>query len=453
MKSILSKSMQWLNAPVSNAPLTMFRVLFGLLMAFNTLRFWYLGWIEDHFIDPDFHFTYFGFGWVEPLPGWVMYTLHSMAFLAALGIMLGWYYRLAAALFFLLFTYFELIDLTYYLNHYYFISLISALIIFMPLNRSFSLDVYFRRVTPTTHVPRWPLVLIQGQIALVYLYAGLAKMNGDWLFQALPLRIWLPANSDMPVIGSLFNYPLTAFVFSWAGMLFDTFIVFFLFFRKTRPYAYLVVVFFHGVTGWLFQIGVFPLVMSILVLVYFSPEFHERIISSLKKPLGIFPVKAALVGNNLPSKLKSAGLTFLLAYVVFQLVFPWRFVWYPGNMYWTEEAYRFGWRVMLVEKAGTARFFVKEGKTGKEGEVDNRAFLNAHQEKQMSFQPDMILQFAHYLEDVYQEQGLEDPIIRCEAWVTLNGRPGQLLFDPYLELNEIEDSFAPKSWIYPLKND
>lgn len=449
MKLSVQHILFWANKPTSAAPAAMFRVLFGLLMAFNTVRFWYFGWIEDHFINPTFHFTYFGFDWVHPLPAFWMYTLHVVAFMAALLIMVGWLYRWATIVFFVLFTYFELIDLTYYLNHYYFISLMSGIIVFLPLNHYFSLDVRFNRVSELKEFPQWPLRLIQFQIAVVYVYAGLAKLNYDWLFQALPLRMWLPANSDMPLLGPLFNYPETSFVFSWAGMLYDTFIVFFLMWRKTRLPAYFAVVFFHGVTAWLFQIGVFPLVMSILVLVFFSSSFHEKMIERMRK--WVPTVKG--VQRNMavpPVQLKYTGLAVTIAFVAFQLLFPWRFVLYPGNMFWTEEAYRFGWRVMLVEKAGTAQFFVRNNATGKEGEVYNREFLNAHQEKQMSFQPDMILQFAHYLKDFYQNKGVKSVSVRCEAWVTLNGRPSQLLFDPQLDLTKIEDSWAPKTWLNPL---
>jgi hypothetical protein len=448
MKQWFQHMLTWANKPISAAPAAMFRVLFGLLMAFNTVRFWYFGWIEDHFVAPTFHFTYFGFDWVQPLPEFWMYALHVVAFIAAILIMLGWFYRWATIIFFLLFTYFELIDLTYYLNHYYFISLMSGMIIFLPLNRYFSLDVNLGRVSELKELPQWPLRLIQFQIAVVYVYAGLAKLNYDWLFQALPLRMWLPANSDMPVIGWLFNYPETCYAFSWAGMLYDTFIVFFLMWRRTRLIAYTAVLFFHGVTAWLFQIGVFPLVMSVIVLVFFSPEFHQRIIDFLRGSVPSFGVKRS--SSNPSSQLGTAGLEVILLFIGFQILFPWRFVFYPGSMYWTEEAYRFGWRVMLVEKAGTAQFFVKDGNTGKEGEVYNREFLNAHQEKQMSFQPDMIIQFAHHLKEVYEDQGLQDVSVRCETWVTLNGRPSQLLFDPQLDLTKIEDSWAPKTWINPL---
>ncbi|MDV7400521.1 HTTM domain-containing protein, partial [Arthrospira platensis SPKY1] len=99
----------------------------------------------------------------------------------------------------------------------------------------------------------------------------------------------------------------------------------------------------------------------------------------------------------------------MIAYLGFQLLFPWRYVLYPGNLFWTEEGYRFSWRVMLMEKAGTATFYVKDTRSGREGVVDNREFLNPHQEKQMAMQPDMILQFAHFLGRHYEEKGVYKP--------------------------------------------
>ena len=217
--------------------------------------------------------------------------------------------------------------------------------------------------------------------------------------------------------------------------------------------AYAVLVVFHTITGILFQIGVFPLVMSLLVVVFFSEEWHKRVVARLQRVVNsLVKRRRKEPGSKRPDvpRLHKTGFALMATYVLFQLVFPWRFLAYPGSMYWTEEAYRFGWRVMLVEKAGTAQFFVRDGENGREGEVYNRDFLNPHQEKQMSFQPDMILQFAHFLETHFKQQGMKDPVVRCEAWVTLNGRPGQLLFDPQLDLTEIYDSWAPKTWIHPL---
>jgi hypothetical protein len=138
---------------------------------------------------------------------------------------------------------------------------------------------------------------------------------------------------------------------------------------------------------------------------------------------------------------------FLLGYFTFQILFPWRFLFYPGNMFWTEQGYRFGWRVMLMEKAGTATFYVKDAKSGKEGIVDNAEFLNAHQEKQMAMQPDMILQYAHFLGIYYQKKGVENPQVRAEVYVTLNARPSKLLIDSSIDLMTIRDGWSNKEWI------
>ncbi|MFB0907960.1 MAG: HTTM domain-containing protein, partial [Spirosomataceae bacterium] len=106
--------------------------------------------------------------------------------------------------------------------------------------------------------------------------------------------------------------------------------------------------------------------------------------------------------------------SLLIGFIVFQLIFPWRYVLYPGSLFWTEEGYRFSWRVMLMEKAGTVTFYVKGAETNREGIVNNLEFLNTHQEKQMAMQPDMILQFAHFLGEYYEKQGVKNPQVRVE---------------------------------------
>src|SRR5688500_11691874 len=106
----------WLAAPVSIAPLAWFRVLFGLLMVAAMVRFWAKGWIRDLYVDPAFHFSYAGFAWVKPLGHAGTHLLFALIALSALGILLGWRYRLSAWTFFLGFTYAELMDKANYLN-------------------------------------------------------------------------------------------------------------------------------------------------------------------------------------------------------------------------------------------------------------------------------------------------------------------------------------------------
>jgi hypothetical protein len=446
------KTISRLDNPVAIEPLVTFRILFGALMVFSAVRFIALGWIDDHYLQPLFHFKYFGFAWVEVLPPFWMYVVHVLMIMAGLGVMFGFYYRMSAVILFLTFTYTELIDLTYYLNHYYFVSIACGLMVFLPANRNFSLDAFFNSVSLSSTTPQWTVLLLKFQLAIVYFYAGVAKINYDWLIKALPLKIWMPANDELPIVGPMLALSFMPYVFSWFGMLYDCSIVYWLSNRKTRIYAYASVVFFHGITGMMFQIGVFPLVMMAATLIFFSEAWHKQVIDSVKR----ITARLNTTGSNLTSVAPSFHLTTnkvlrfgLLAFVIFQLLFPWRYLLYNGNLFWTEEGYRFSWRVMLMEKAGTATFYVMDKRTGREGVVINTEFLNAHQEKQMAMQPDMILQFAHFLKDYYAKQGLVDPEVRAEVYVTLNARPSQLLIDPKVNLAQVEDTWQPKTWINP----
>ena len=407
----------------------------------GTLRFLLLGWVEDHYLAPKFHFHYFGFSWIEPLPALGMYLVHFLLLMASLTFISGYFYRFSAIVLFLTFTYTELIDLTYYLNHYYFVSLACLLFCIAPKPSKSVIWPQFGEI------PFWGIGMFKLLLGLVYLYAGLAKINSTWLLDALPLKIWLPAQDKLPIIGSLISHKWTPYFFSWAGMVYDCFIVLFLSWKRTRIWAYFAVIFFHAITGLMFQIGVFPSVMVGATLVFFSPGWHERILQKLK----LFYENKLFLNNCINKDLKPKSSSFipgfLFLFFIFQIVFPWRYFLYPGNIFWTEEGYRFSWRVMLMEKAGTAQFYVKDSKSGREGLVENREFLNAHQEKQMAMQPDMILQFAHFLGKHYAEKGVQNPMVRAEVFVTLNGKPSQLLIDDQIDLMKIEDSWVPKMWI------
>lgn len=316
--------------------------------------------------------------------------------------------------------------------------------IFLPANKNYSLDSFFSFTEVASKIPGWIILLLQLQIAIVYVAAGIAKINPDWLFEALPLRIWLPAKDSVPLIGPLFKLSWIPFVFSWFGMVFDCTIPFLLWWRKTRILAYLAVVVFHILTGILFQIGVFPLVMILLTPIFFDEKFHQKLLKKLyqKQISSDFYQPSRFIQN------------LFVIHLVIQILLPFRPLLYTGNMFWTEEGYRFGWRVMLAEKVGTATFFIREKDAIEADEkiVNNSDYLNLHQEKQMAFQPDMILQFAHYLETVMtQEYGYKNPVIHCESYVSLNAAPSKLLIDPTVDLTEQQRGYNQKTWILPYK--
>lgn len=427
--------------PASPAPLTTLRIVTGLVMLVGTLRFWSLGWIETNLLAAQLQFKYAGFEWVQmPEPDWLIYVVFGGMVLASLGVMLGYRYRLSAWLLWGSFTYVELLDLTWYLNHYYFISLLLLLLALLPAHRHLSLDVRLGRVQPLSSLPGWMVALPRWQMGILYVYAGMAKIQPDWLLDALPMRLWLPAHSSEPVLGPLFAWTYTPWLFSWAGMLYDCTIPFWLSWRKSRPWAYLTVIVFHALTGWLFQIGMFPVVMIAITLVFFDANTH---LHWQKRLFGSWAAEQGAAFRVAQPWVLLTGL-----YLAFQLLFPWRFVLYPGNFFWTEAGYRFGWRVMLMEKAGTATFYLTRADNGREGLVDNAEFLLPHQEKQMAMQPDLIVQYAHWLQQHYKKAGMPIQKVRAEVYVTLQGQPSSLYFDPQLNLLELNHRDFP-AWLYP----
>ncbi len=261
---------------VDNASLAAFRILFGALLFFSTARFLLKGWVYDFYIKPTAFFPFLGFSWVQPWPPWGMYLHFMILALLALVVACGLYYRVAIVLFFLGFTYVELIDKTNYLNHYYFISLISFLMIFLPLHRRFSLDVWRKPTRLLLRTHPWPLWVLRAQVGMVYFFAGLAKLNPDWLLHGQPLKIWLASRSDFPGLCFLFFFAATDLVMSWVGMLFDLTVPFLLLWRRTRGAAYIFLVVFHLLTYRLFNIGVFPWVMIFSALIFFPPDWPPR---------------------------------------------------------------------------------------------------------------------------------------------------------------------------------
>jgi hypothetical protein len=428
-------------------------------MLYGVIRFVYWGWIDQMYITPTYFFSYHGFDWVKPFSQNGMYFLFFVMAFSALSIMLGFFYRVFCILFFLSFTYVELIDKSTYLNHYYFVSITAFLLCFLPAHRSFSLDVFFKIIKPVQKIPTWMRDTLKFQLTLVYFFAGIAKINYDWLFEAQPLSIWLQSRQDVPLIGSWLVLPWMAYFFSWFGMLYDLFIPFLLSNKKYRLIGFWLVIVFHVLTRVLFNIGMFPFIMIGATTIFFSDDFHEKIINFLKKVLCI-PKKtyeyAQIVKSSLASKIV---LGVLILHFCIQIFIPFRYLLYPGELFWTEQGYRFSWRVMLIEKMGSTTFLVGDKSFKGEIEIYPSEYLTWYQEKMMSTQPDMILQFSHFLKEKYTGKKMtvannvfhfKNPTVRVNAFVTLNGRGHKQLINPNIDLASQPISWRNKSWILPL---
>ena len=143
----------------------------------------------------------------------------------------------------------------------------------------------------------------------------------------------------------------------------------------------------------------------------------------------------------------------LSTFLFIQLIIPFRYSLYPGELFWNEQGYRFSWRVMLMEKRGDTTFKIKDSVSGKFFYVKNEEFLTPFQEKQMSFQPDFILEYAHYLGDYFNKNGYNDVEVYAESYVTLNGRTSKVFVDPNIDLMKEKRGFSNKKWITKLEDE
>ncbi|HEY3255307.1 MAG TPA: HTTM domain-containing protein, partial [Polyangiaceae bacterium] len=350
---VVGRLTQRLNRPIDAASVAVFRIAFGALLLISTLRFFAHGWVREFYGVPTHFFAYWGFGWVRPLPLPGMYALYALISAAALCLMLGIASRAAAALAALAFGYAHFCDKSNYLNHYYLITLLLGLLAFLPIDRQYSVRVWRRPSERRGQVHAWVLYLLRFQIGVVYLFGGLAKLNTDWLVHAEPLRIWLSANAELPVLGRVLSEPWAALVFSWCGALFDLCIVPLLSWRVTRAPAYALLLVFHALTALLFRIGMFPWLMILNATLFWSPSWPRQLlarVSGARQPLA-----AGVAGAPLTP---TPGLLVAL-YAAAQMLLPLRSALYPGNTRWSEEGFRFAWKVMLIEKAGSLEFEVE----------------------------------------------------------------------------------------------
>lgn len=417
----------------------------------SMLRFFAKGWIHTLYIEPVFFFKYYGFEWVKPW-GQYTYLLFAICAASALSFALGLFYRVSSVILFLSFTYIELMDKTNYLNHYYFVSLVLFLMIWLPANSNLALDNIRKPATQKRMLPLWTTGSIRLLLGMVYVYAGLAKLNSDWLVDAMPLKLWLPAKNNLPLLGPWLNETWVAYFFSWFGAAYDLSIPFLLLYRPTRIPAYITVIAFHIATAILFPIGMFPYVMILATLIFFPSAGMDAFWTKLKGIVPAIPLARQQSVYRYGS-LQSIAMKWLFGlFFLVQALLPWRYLLYKDELFWTEEGYRFSWRVMLMEKTGYAQFVVKEAGTGRSIGVNNNEFLSPNQEKMMSTQADFILQYARFLARRYQALGWKTPEVYATIHVSVNGRRSRLYIDPARNLASEKDNFTHKDWITPFND-
>lgn len=449
-----ARRVERLFAPVDIASLVAFRIAFGGLMAVEAYRYLTSGWIRQYWIDPGFYFTFQGFDWIKPWAGDGMFLHFGALGALAVCVMVGLSYRITATLFFAGFTYVFLLDKANYLNHFYLIALISFVMILVPAHRSFSVDARINPALRSSTVPAWALWLVRFQVGIAYFYAGIAKLNGDWL-HGEPLRRWLLDAMDFPLIGRWFDEPAAAYLFSYGGLALDLSAVPLLLWRRTRPYIFAALVCFHVMNTQLFSIGIFPYLMLGATTIFFDPDWPRRALALARRGLGLDPATPPQQAAPAPSRLRPsqwALVAVLGLFVAFNVLVPLRHLTYPGEVHWTEEGHRFAWHMKLRDKEADDAVFLVKSPGGAVTEVEALEFLSPRQAVKMSTRPDMILQAAHELARRARASGEGRVEVRVRTLVSLNGRRPQPMIDPDVDLAAQPRDLGHSGWIVPLRD-
>jgi len=397
-----------------------------------------------------FHFSYYGFQWVTPFPEPFMSLFFVLLFLTSIGVLVGWRYRWNVLFCALGFTYLFLVEKTNYLNHGYLWAVISWWMVLFPAHQNLSVDAHQGRVEARDTIPWWPLFILQFSMGVVYFYGGIAKINTDWL-NAMPLLDWMEYKRSKPVIGWIIAQDWVAWLMSYGGLFLDLFVVPLMIWKRTRIFAFSLVVGFHFTNLLIFLIGIFPFLSVALTALYFPSNWPRKTWLKLRDR---FPILEKInhwwiADEQNLSYAPSTPIGLLIGtYILIMLLLPFRHHYFPGDVAWTEEGHRYAWRMMLRGKKGKGHFIIKESGSSRTKKVRPRTYLNKRQSRKMLTHPDMILQFAHFLRDEYQEKGWQNPEVYAHVKSTLNGRPYALLVDSTRNLSTVEWSFLePSDWI------
>jgi len=417
-------------------------MIFGLLIFAESFGAIITGWVRQVLIEPDFNFTLIGFEWLQAPDGYAMYIHFGLMAICGLMVMLGFYYRAGVAGFTILWTMVYWMQKSSYNNHYYFLILLCIFMLIIPAHAYASLDAKRNSSIVSNTCPRWCITIFILQMWIVFTFAATHKLYPGWLEGEFISMNFL-GKSNYWLIGDLLQKPWLQEAVIYGGIVFDGLIIYFLLYKKTRVPAFIISIVFHLFNSIVFQIGIFPYLMIGLTVFFFEPELIRKIFFK-KKPIVTY--NTLLIPQI---SVKRASIAFIfLCYFILQLYLPLRHYLYKGDVFYTEEGHRLAWRMMLRYKTGNLTYQITSTDSDSTWTVKPNEFLTSRQSRAIVGKPDMIWQFAQYLDNHYQEIGVGDVEVRALAYIRLNKQPVVRLIDGQVDLSEVRwESLKHSDWI------
>lgn len=429
---------------IDNAQLVVFRVFYGLLVSAEGFGAIATGWVRRTLVEPKFTFSFIGFEWLQPLPGNGMYFYFAIMGILGLMIAAGYKYRFSAFAFAFMWSGVYLMQKTSYNNHYYLLMLLAFIMAFFPANKDFSVDAKLNPGIRSNSMPNWVRWTIILQLFIVYTYASVAKLYGDWLDFSI-IEILMRPRQDYFLIGDFLQLKWVHKIIGVFGILFDLLIVPALLWKPTRKVAFVLSIFFHLFNSIVFQIGIFPYLSLAFIVFFFPPQTIRNIF--LKQ-------KTVTIGEtvNLP-KYSKWLIGALGIYFVVQLLLPLRHHTFVDDVLWTEEGHRLSWRMMLRSRSGTIRYRVVNTETKKVDYIKLDDYLTKKQRRKVACYPDFAWQFAQHLKKEYAEKGVNIQVF-VKNRVKINSGKYHEFIDPEVDLASVPwKHFAHTEWIRPSQKE
>ncbi|HXT41974.1 MAG TPA: HTTM domain-containing protein [Candidatus Angelobacter sp.] len=397
--------------PVNGASLAAFRIAVGVVMTLEAISLCFPSAstfgktpLEVFYTGPNVKFTfpYEGFQWLPMLPAQWIHVIVALQVVAGMAMAAGLWYRASAVMVFLAWAYLYVVESTrtYWMSHHYLELLTTFLMIWMPAARRYSMDARLAKgpIPPKT-VPYWALLLLRGQLVVSYFYAGVAKVNADWLLDGEPVRYFLSKARAISDYGSSLSPAHLEFLkrvlrsnecvyfISYAGAVFDLSVGFLLLFRRTRIFGFVLMLIFHATNHFIIfdDIGFFPLLGATTALIFLDADWPERFWRWLRRPrlakpdwpwFAVGGILFPLVGVSLGWKLRpsvqpaEANESFRLArrvaplvvvWLVWQGLMPLRHYLIRGDGRFTWEGLGFSWRLKAeVYRSGPCELSVED---------------------------------------------------------------------------------------------
>ncbi|THV60903.1 HTTM domain-containing protein [Flagellimonas alvinocaridis] len=435
---------QFLFKKIDNAQLVVFRIFYGLLVSAECYGAIATGWVRRTLIEPKFTFSFIGFEWLQPLPGNGMYVYFGIMGTLGILITIGYKYRYSALAFALMWTGVYLMQKTSYNNHYYLLMLLAFIMAFLPAQKDASLDA---KLNPKLHshaMPNWVRWTIILQLFIVYTYASVAKLYGDWLDFSI-IELLMKSKSDYFLIGDLLQEKWVHKIVAFFGIFFDLLIVPALLWKPSRKIAFVLAIFFHLFNSIVFQIGIFPYLSLAFTVFFFEPQTIRNLFLKTKK--------VVVEQTQILPKNRKWILGILGGYFLVQLILPLRHHAFQDDVLWTEEGHRLSWRMMLRSRSGTIRYRVVNKKTDKVTFIDLGDYLTKKQRRRVACYPDFAWQFAQHLKKDYANKG-EDVQVFVTNKVKINQGEYYKFIDPKVDLASVPwKHFAHNDWILPSQKE